>query len=569
MDMTKRIQAARGDIPADLCIVNGRLLNVLTGEILEQAVSIADGVVVGFGEREARRRLDARGCYLVPGLVDPHVHIESSMVCVSEFAKAVLPHGTTTVVADPHEIANVLGTGGIRYMLDSARGQPMGVFFTLPSCVPATEMETSGARLRARDLEPFLDEEMIVGLAEVMNFPGVIHGDLDVLEKIDRARRRAKRVDGHAPGVLGANLDAYITAGVASDHECTGVEEAMEKARKGMHVMIRQGTGAKNLHDLLPAVTEDNHRCFMWCTDDRHPHDILDTGHVDSIVREAIGLGLDPVTAVRLGTINAAEYFGLHDRGAIAPGRRADVLLVPDLAEFRPVQVVSGGMLVARNGRLLPGTSWPQTVSGASSMNVATGGPDFAVPADGKRIRVMELVPGQIVTRQVVEDARVENGRAVPDPERDILKLAVVERHSATGNVGKGFVRGFGIKAGALASSVAHDSHNIIVVGASDDDMRAACEAVVAMEGGLAAVLNGARLAGLALPVGGLMSEMTMVAVRERLDALLEASWSLGCIAEDPFMALSFLALPVIPELKLTDKGLVHVPSFSVVPLFA
>jgi adenine deaminase len=429
-------------------------------------------------------------------------------------------------------------------------------------------METAGAVLDAESLRPFLDHERIVGLGEMMNFPGVIGCDDSVIQKISDAVSHRKAVDGHAPGLTGKALNAYLTAGIRSDHECTGISEAMEKLRRGMHIMIREGTGAKNLRDLLPVVNEKTAHQLMWCTDDRHLQDIIDGGHIDFMIRTAIEYGVDPVTAIRIGTLNPARYFGLHQLGAIAPGRKADMVVFSDLGRFEAEQVYVGGRLVAENGRMILDRDVQEAVACPATMNVKPGSTLFSIPAQTGKIRVMTLVPGQIVTNQKVAEARIENGFAVSDPARDILKLAVVERHKGTGNVGRGFVSGFGLQKGALASSVAHDSHNIIVVGVADEDMAVAVRGVIAPNGGLVVVGGGRILARLPLPIAGLMSLAPLASVRNQMDDLIRAAHALGVRVPDPFMILSFLALPVIPELKLTDKGLFDVMQFAHVPLF-
>jgi len=559
---------ARGDEPAELVLENARIVNVFTREISESAVAVVDGHIAGIGQYEAEKIIDLNGRYLAPGFIDPHLHIESSMASISEFARGVLPAGTTTVVADPHEIANVLGTAGIEYMLQSGENQPMNVYFTLSSCVPATDMETSGARITAEDMMQFLPHERILAVAEMMNFPGVILGDPEIIKKINYAKQYRKPVDGHSPGLGDKQLQAYIGAGISSDHECTAIEEAREKLLAGMHVMIREGTGAKNLAELLPLVNEKNCRRLMWCTDDRHPHDLIRLGHIDSIVREAIQGGLDPLVAIQMATLNPAEYFRIPDVGAVAPGRRADLVVFSDLNSLQVEDVYSFGRLVASSGKVVPEIGKPTSVHVPRSMNVDFSSLDFSVPVQEGRLRVIQIVPRQIVTRQRLTKPAVSDGRAVADTGRDILKMAVVERHTGSGNIGLGFVNGFGLKRGALASSVAHDSHNIIVVGTNDADMKAAVVAVVEMGGGLAAVSETALRALLPLPIAGLMTDTPLTRIRDELDRLMTAAKEMGVTIDDPFMALSFLALPVIPELKLTDEGLVDVGKFEIVPLF-
>jgi adenine deaminase len=413
-----------------------------------------------------------------------------------------------------------------------------------------------------------MDHERVLALAEVMNFPGVIQSDPDVLMKIEIARKARKPVDGHAPGLSGTDLNAYVMAGISSDHECTTADEAREKLSAGMYIMIREGTGAKNLNDLLPVINERTSRRMMWCTDDRHPHDLITEGHIDFIVRSAIGKGLDPVIAIQMATLNPSEYFGIKDAGAIAPGKKADMVVISDLAELTIKQVYCRGKLVAENGIISPDLNRPVPVPVPPSMNVGRDSLDFSIPAEGSRIRVIEIVPDQLITREKNMPAVTAGNLAISDPSRDLLKIAVVERHTGSGRLGKGFVKGFGLKQGALASSVAHDSHNIIVVGTNDGDMQAAVNAVVEMQGGVAAASDSRIRARLALPIAGLMSPEPVTAIRDKLDDLVQIARDLGSTLKDPFMALSFLALPVIPELKITDLGLVKVSQFDIVPLF-
>jgi len=568
MNLPEIIKAAQGEKPVDLLISNAQIINVFAGEVVPDAIAISEGRIVGFGQYEAKKVVDLKGRYVAPGFIDGHVHIESAMACISEFARAVVVHGTTSVAADPHEIANVLGLAGIEYMLQSAEQQPINIYFTLPSCVPATHMETAGARLTAEDLRPLLNRERIIALAEMMNFPGVIYRDPDVLAKISAARQQNKPIDGHAPGLTGPALHAYISAGIQSDHECTTAQEAREKLMAGMYIMIRQGTCARNLQALLPIVNQKTARRMMWCSDDRHPHDLIAEGHIDSIVCEAIQSGLDPILAIQMATLNPAEYFKLGHLGAIAPGKQADLVVFSNLKKPVIEAVYCRGILTAENGKISPDIQVPPATNVPPSMHVDLRKIDFAISADKKKVRVIEIVPEQVITHQGIEEITVKNNRAVSDSSRDMLKIAVVERHRGTGNIGIGFVKGFGLKHGALASSVAHDSHNIIIVGSTDADMQAALEAVVKMGGGLAAVSDSNILAELALPVAGLMSLEPVQRVRDQLDRLIGVAHDMGTPLKDPFMTLSFLALPVIPELKLTDLGLVDVNRFEVVPLF-
>ncbi len=566
MELSKIIKYARGEEEVDLLLKNVRLVNVLSGEIYLTHVAVARTKIVGFGDYRAREVLDLDGYYLCPGFIDGHVHIESSMLTIPEFARVVVPHGTTAVVIDPHEIANVLGLDGIRYMLESSKYNPLSVYVMLPSCVPATDMETSGSQLASYDIAPLFSNPWVLGLAEMMNYPGVIFGESEVLAKI--ASARGHPIDGHAPGLTGKDLAAYIAAGIGSDHECTTIEEAREKLRMGMYVMIREGSTAKNLKDLLPLVTPTNARRMMFVTDDRHPGDLIREGHIDHIIRLAIDQGIDPVLAIQMATLNPAEYFGLKDLGVIAVGRQADMVLFDNFKDFRILKVWRAGTLVAEDGKIIPWERPQRSIPLRSSMNIKWDGVDFRIPAQSSRIKVIEIIPGQIVTRKLIAEAKIVDGYAVSDVERDILKMAVIERHTASGNMGKGFVKGFGLKRGAIASSVAHDSHNIVVVGVNDEDMFRAVKEIENMKGGLVTVADGQVLARLPLPVAGLMSEKSAYEVQAELEELLEATKSLGCVLDEPFMALSFLALPVIPELKLTDKGLVDVTEFRFVSLF-
>lgn len=567
MELAEIISVARGDQPADLLLRNARLINVFSGRIEPADIAIAAARIAGLGPGyRASAELDLGGAYVAPGFIDAHVHVESSMCTAPHFAAAVLPRGTTTVVADPHEIANVHGLAGIRYMLHAARYTPLSVFVNVPSCVPATHMETAGAALAAADLQPLLDEPGVLGLAEMMNYPGVVAGAPDVLAKLQAFAGRP--LDGHAPSLSGPALNAYAAAGIGSDHECTTVEEAAEKLARGLYILIREATNAHNLETLLPLVTPANSRRCCFCTDDRQPADLLDQGGIDYMVRTAIARGLDPIIAIQMATLNATEWFGLHDRGAIAPGRRADLVVFDNLADPRPRLVFAGGQLAARDGALVAPLPTMPDYPLPGSMNVAWDQVDLAIPAAGRRIRVIGARENQLVTEHLVMDARIDAGVAVSDVHRDLLKMAVIERHRGTGNVGKGFITHFGLQRGALASSVAHDHHNIVVVGADDAAMLAAARAVAAMGGGLAVAEGEHVLAQLPLPIAGLMSNQPIQHVRRGFDALLAAAHGLGSELHDPFMAMSFMALEVIPHLKLTDVGLVDVDKFEVVPLF-
>ncbi len=564
--LPKRLRVARGEEPAELVLTGGRVANVYTGEWQEINVALYDGVIVGLGDY-AGPRLPVTDRYILPGLIDGHLHIESSMLTPPELSRALLPLGTTTVVADPHEIANVWGTMGLDYLLSSSASLPVDFFFMLPPCVPATTLETSGACLAAQDLEPYLRHPRVLGLAEMMNFPGVVAGDPGLLAKI--ALFPQGPLDGHAPLLSGKSLDAYRLAGVGSDHECTGLAEAQEKLRLGFYLMVREGSLAKNMGDLLPAVTSASLRRTMLVTDDSHPEDLVRTGHLNHLLRKAVSRGLDPLAAVTMATLNPAEYFRLRDRGAVAPGLAADLVIVEDLSEFRIDKVLKNGNLLVDQGILTAEPEAHRVAVPTSSMKVKELVLEaFSPPVTGSVARVIGLIPGQLLTEKRLLAAPVRGGRLATDPARDILKLAVVERHHGTGNLGLGLVQGFGLRRGALASSVAHDSHNIVVVGVSEADMLQAVHHLVDLGGGMAVVAGGRIVADLALPIAGLISPEPLEQVAAAYGTLKEAYRGLGGNLPDPFMALSFLALPVIPALKLTDLGLVDVDRFQVVPLF-
>jgi adenine deaminase len=576
MKLARFLPIARGDEPADLALRTGRVINVYTGEIIEIDVAIANDTIVGVGPGyEAKTEIDLSGRTVCPGLIDSHVHIESSMVTPPQFARAVVPRGTTTAVTDPHEIANVAGADGIRYMLAASEGLPLSVYVNLPSCVPATTMGTAGASLEADDLIALADLPRVIGLAEFMNVPGAVLGAPNALEKLQAFQERV--IDGHAPGVSGKWLQAYVGAGPSSDHECTTPDEMLEKLRLGMYVFVRESTAAQNLHALVPAVTPQNSRRCTFCSDDRHPADLLDEGHLDHMIRLAIGEGLDPITAIQMATLNAAQWFRLRDRGAIAPGKRADLIVLSDLKDFHAEMVYAGGKLVAQDGA--PTGDWPTPDTDDSrvrdTVHVRWDQLSFAIPVEGDRIhtpakvRVIGVVPDQVVTDHLIESPTVAEGQIVADLRRDLLKLAVVERHRGTGNVGLGLVHGMGLKRGALAGSVGHDAHNLTITGCDDASMMTAARAVGEMSGGLVAAAGEEVLAAVPLPIAGLMSDRSVETVREQMDALIAVAHELGSPLHDPFMTLGFLALEVIPSLKLTDQGLVDVDKFDFVPLWA
>ena len=563
----KLIAVAGGREQPDLILKGGTIVNVFSGEMIEADVAIADGFIAGIGDYEGPEILDVRGGIICPGFIEGHLHLESTMLALPELARAVLSHGTTGIIADPHEIANVMGKDGVRYFLDSAAGLPVDIYFMLPSCVPATHLETSGSRLEVSDLISLWGEPSVLGLAEVMNYPGVVNGDEQVLAKV--AAFADCIVDGHAPLLSGKALNAYVAAGIRSDHECSDLEEAREKLRLGMHIMIREGTLAKNMRTLLPLITPHSLPHFSLVADDLNPADLLQHGHLDHLLKLAIDRGMDPVSALMMVTYNTARYFGLKNKGAIAPGYQADLTILSSWRHLRVQSVIKNGCLVYDQGVVVGNSERANIFYDFGTMHIKPWEPAaLAMPWEGREIRVMELIPGQLLTREVLVETSPREGLLATDPERDILKIIVVERHHKTGNIGIGMVRGFGLKQGAIASSVAHDSHNIICVGVNDGDMYQAVKTVEAMQGGLAVVAAGEVLASLSLPIAGLMSDAPVAAVARNWEELKHAAKSLGCSLAEPFMTLSFLALPVIPELKITDRGLVDVRQFKHVPLF-
>ncbi len=595
MDLPDLLSVARGDRPADLVLHNARLINVHSGEIERTSVAVAGPFIAGVGDGyRGAREIDLDGRYLCPGFIDAHVHIESAMVPPAEFARAVVPAGVTTVITDPHEIANVRGLEGIRFMLRDAESVPLEIFVNASSCVPATGLATSGATLEAADLASLLSEPRVLGLAEVMNFPGVVAADPEVVAKLRAYDGRV--IDGHCPGLSGHALNAYAAAGISSDHECTSLEEAQEKLRRGMTLFIREASGARNLEALLPLIDAVTERRICLCTDDRQPSDLLGEGSIDHLVRLAIRGGVEPLTAIRLATLNPAEHYRMSDRGAIAPGRRADLIVFSDLQAPRAERVYLAGRAVGEDGEALferramaaglvrdtvrvdldaidlripagdsPATGEIRAPATGEIRAPATG--EIRAPATGE-IRVIGAVADQLITERLTAVPRIVSGCAVADPARDLLRLAVGERHRGTGNVGKGFVRGVGLKRGAIAGTVAHDHHNLMIIGADDASMMTAARAVAGVGGGLAAALGDQVLALLPLPVAGLMSDRPIEQVRTDLEKLLGAARELGSTLREPFMAMSFLGLEVIPSLKLTDLGLIDVDRFELVPLF-
>jgi len=568
----RRIAIARGNIPADLVLRNAMLVNVCSGEIYPADVAIADGLVVGVsmpdGSYQGHEERDLQGRWLTPGLIDGHMHIESTMLVLSEFARIVTPRGVTTVMLDPHEFANVMGVEGIRYVLESGRGLPLSAYVMLSSCVPASAYESPYRVLLADDLLPLLNEERVLGLAEMMNMPGVLNADEQVLAKIVATQQSGLVVDGHAPGLNGRDLNAYAVAGVMSDHECTALEEARQRIRLGMWLMIREGSAARNLDALLPLVKELHPPRVFFVTDDRDPQDLTTRGHIDSMVRRAIALGLDPVEAIRLASYNTAQYFRLYNRGAIAPGFVADLVVLDDLTTFTVGSVYKDGKLVAQDGKLLvepPSFAFPGVTGTVHIGDVSEA--DLRIPAQDGMVEVIGIQPGQITTQHLREEPTVRDGEIVADPQHDLLKLVVIERHHASGRVGLGLVKGFGLREGALASSVAHDAHNLVIAGTNDPDILAAARVLEEMGGGFAFVVNGEVRASVPLPLGGLVSPLPAEELVRQLRALDVAAADAGCTLEHPCMTLSFLSLSVIPSLKLTDQGLIDVETFTLLPL--
>jgi adenine deaminase len=558
-DLARRLAVARGDEIADVVIEGGKVFSVFTREWLETEVAICDGYVAGLGEYAGKEVIHAAGKYVVPGLIDAHMHLETVKLLVNEFARLVLPMGTTTVVADPHEIANVLGTDGIHWLADVADEMPLDIFFMASSCVPASTFESPRRGFTLGDLQGLLRRRRVIGLAEMMNYPGVVSGDPHELGKLEL---ESSHVDGHAPGLLGPGLQAYAAAGIRSDHECYTAEEGRQRLRAGMWVLIREATAARNLEALAPLVEEFGPHRLALCTDDREPEHIAEAGHMNHVVRRAVELGISAEDALMMATLNPALWHGLREFGAVAPGYVADLLLLPDLETFEPDTVLKRGAPVED----YPNPEVPEWVR--NTVRVApTASNDFAIPWQGGEARVIGLIEGQIVTDELREEPKVEDGFAVADTENDVLKIAVVERHLGTGRIGLGFVKGFGLERGAMATSLSHDAHNIVVVGTDDGDMARAVQRLAEIGGGLVVIAERGVQAELPLPVAGILSDAPYEEVVELSDACLAAARELGCEFPAPFQTLSFLALSVIPKLKITDRGLVDVEAFDLVPL--
>ncbi len=572
MELEQLIAVAAGRHPAELLLRNGKIVNVLTNEIYEADLAIAGGRIAGIGDYQADEVLDLKGKYICPGFIDAHVHIESSMLSVAEFAKVVVARGTTTVITDPHELANVLGTEGIRFVLSSSKYCPIHVYVMLSSCVPASHLEGGGAELNAVDLLPFLSDEWVLGLAEVMNYPGVVAGAEDVIDKLRIAQNHC--IDGHAPGMTGQDLMAYVAAGIQTDHECTTLEEAREKLRLGLKILVREGSPARNLDALLPLINNENAGRFLFCVDDKDVDDLLEEGHIDCMVRRAIAAGIDPPVAIRIASHNAAQHYGLRQVGAVCPGYHAALTVLEDLKDCRVTHVFQNGELVAENGTCV--SEFPlghREPILRSTINVSWLEESiFQVPAGGTghpRVNIIEMIEDQIRTDRSIETMPVWEGSIAADPNRDLAKIAVIERHQALGDVGLGFVRGFGLEHGAIASSVAHDAHNLIIAGTNDKDMFEAAVQLVRIRGGLCVVADGKVLADCPLPIAGLMSDRPAAELRSQLRAVRAAAAQIGCKVRRPFMALSFLSLSVIGSLKVTDKGLVDVDLFKPISVLA
>ena len=561
------IDTALGRSAADLVLKNANVFNVFTGVFSKGDVAIVNGTVAGVGQYSGRKEVDVTGKYITPGFIDGHVHLESAMVSPAQFACAVVPSGTTTIIADPHEIANVAGLEGIRYVLNATEQLPLNVYVMLPSCVPATHLETSGARLTAEDLETLIHHPRVLGLGEMMDYPGVLEKSAAVLEKIRLAQ--GKIVDGHAPGLTGKELTGYIAAGIRSDHECVTPEEAMERLAQGMHVMLREGSAAHNLLQLLPAVNQYTVGRCLFATDDRHPEDLIEQGHINHMVKLAIQAGCDMAWVLQMATINAANYFRIGDLGAVAPGYRADLLVFDNLEDWRPIMVFKDGQLAAENGKSLFMNFFVDDKAVRNTLFLGEiQAEKLALPACSSTARVIGLVPRQLVTKALERSVPVVKEEFVPDPGQDIVKLVVWERHQGSGKVGVGLLEGLGLKKGAIASTVAHDSHNLVVAGTDDASIMLAIKEIERIQGGLVVIGEKEVLGSLALPLAGLMTDWDIGEVREQLANLHKMARSLGVREEyDPFMTLAFLSLPVIPDLKLTDEGLVDVAAFRLVPV--
>lgn len=565
-ELKKLILTASGARKADTVIKNCKVVNVFSGKIIEGDIALCGDQIAGVGEYEGEVEIDAEGRYAAPGFIDSHIHIESSYLSPEELGMLLVPHGGTTIIADPHEIVNVLGIPGLDYMMKAAENTKLDIKYMLPSCVPATPFEHAGAVIDAEDMEDPILRDNILGLGEFMNFPGVVNADDATLDKLMVAKDAGKLIDGHSPGITGKALNAYCAARIRADHECDTIQDFEERLDNGMYVMLRQGSACKNLKSLLPAVTPENSRRVIFCSDDRQPKTILEEGHLDNHLRLCVEEGLDPVTAIRMATLNAAECFGLDDRGAIAPGYRADIVLLDDLKDFKADKVWVAGELTADQGKYLPEVIKEDITPVMGSVHLKDFSAEkFKMNLKGNRVHTIEIQPGGVVTKKSVDEIQVKDGEFVFDPGQDIVKVAVVERHQLTGNVACGFLKGYGIKEGAVALSVAHDSHNIIVVGVSDEEMAFAAEALKEQSGGVVLVKDGKVIESMPMPIAGLMSDQSAEWVDAKLTALHEKAYEVLGVNDDvePVMTLCFMSLAVIPELKLTDEGLFDVTKFA------
>lgn len=563
-----RIHVASGKKKADLVLKNARVVNVFTSEIIEGDVAIVDGYIAGIGIYEGEEEIDLQGKYVSSGLIDGHMHLESAMVSPAEFAKAVVPLGTTTVIADPHEIANVAGVKGIEYILEVTEELPLQVFVMLPSCVPATDFENAGAVLSSKELSPLYKHNRVLGLGELMDYPGVVNADEGILDKIQGAEDRV--IDGHGPNLTGYELSAYVAAGIKTEHECSTTEEMIHRLRQGMYILIREGSAARNLKDLISVVSRENLRRCLFCTDDKHPEDLLNRGHINNNLRLAVAEGIDPVAAISMATFNAAECYGLKELGAVAPGYLADLVVFEDLTHFNAKMVFRKGRLVAKDGIPLFETVHESGSMVSNSVHLPEINMDsLALKLSSDIVNVIQLQPHSLVTLKTVRKVNVIDGVFKYHKSLDILKLAVIERHHATGNIGLGLVEGFGLKNGAMATTIGHDSHNLIVIGDNDEDMLTAIEEIKRIGGGITICSQGKKVDSLPLSIAGLMSNKSLEEVNQALKTMLELAWNELSVSReiDPFMLLSFLALPVIPKLKLTDMGLFDVDRFHFIDI--
>ena len=572
-ELRKLIEVAAGCVPADLVIKNCKIVNVFSGKIQEGNIAFSGNQIAGIGDYEGKKVIDAEGRYAAPGFIDSHIHIESSYVSPEEIGRLLVPHGGTTIMADPHEIVNVCGIAGLDYMMKAAENTVLDVKYELPSCVPATPWEHSGAVIDAEAMKEPIKRDGIAGLGEFMNFPGVIHAADSDLDKIVVAKQEGKWVNGHGPGITGKELNAYAAARIAADHECSTVEEMNERLERGMYILLRQGSACHNLRTLIKGMTPENSRRCLLCSDDCQPKTILHKGHLDNHLRICVEEGLDPVTAIRMATLNAAECFDLKDRGAIAPGYRGDVVLLDDLKDFHVNRVFIEGELVAEEGNYLPEIKKCDIATVKGSVIVKDFSKEkFKMHLKSNKVNVIEILPGGVVTAKDTAEIQLdENGEFVRNPEVDLVKVAVVERHQGTGNVACGFLKGYGIKEGAVALSIAHDSHNIIVVGVNDEEMEFAVNSLIAQEGGMVLVKEGKVIESMPMPIAGLMSDQSGEWVDQKLTDIHEKAYKeLGiCGDVEPVMTLCFMSLAVIPEVKLTDMGLFDVTTFSFIPVEA